>query len=387
MFAERRRESLKFQGGNRRWLVKWFVCAFCAFVLAFDVRAGDDVSSEITALLKEKNVDAEVVFLLDKNLGFIDKLWDGVYKKEYSGKNYDMSYVNRMRKSDEYLDSYQKPLPRYDDIYGYLPNFVNLLFNGERMKLDLKDVRELILAIADIEIKQIVVGVPPEAEKRYAAHIRVVPWERSYAIAEGILIVLFKNGRPVFAFDIKSPEHFLIPYDSREETRRFYRFHFDDKGRLFMFDSYLYRVNDKINRLSAKLWRKLDIGVVVRMKKYYELPVDVVDFYSYVPRKGAGDTKLCDVDKFPEIYYNSIINRRKAQILKWTNDIKKLEEEKAEAVGKEADKLQWEIDNFKRRIPDAKAKIPRYQKLIKEIKVEIQKRKKLYESLEKSPTD
>ena len=367
--------------------MRWLVCLLCVFVFAFDVRAGDDVSSEIISLLKEKNVDAEVVFLLDKNLGFIDKLWDGVYKKKYSGKNYDMSYVTRMRKSYEYLSSFQKPLPRYDDIYGYLPNFVNLLFNGERMKLDLKDVRELILAIANTEIKQIVVGVPPGAEKRYAEHIRVAPFERAYAIAEGILVVLFKNGRPVFAFDIKSPEHFLIPYDSREETRRIYRFHFDDKGRLFMFDSYLYKVNDKINRLSAKLWRKLDVGVVVRMKKYYELPVDVVDFYSYVPRKGAGGAKLCDVDKFPEIYYNTAINMIKAFIVKWTNDIKKLEEEKAEAVGKEADKLQWEIDNLKRRMLDAKAKIPRYQKLIKEIKAEIRKRKKLYESLDKASAD
>lgn len=363
--------------------MKWFLYMFCVFTLASNVQSNDDVATEITALLKDKNVKAVVVFLLDFPREFYDSISKPADKDVYNGKYFDLAYLKKKVRSREYLGGHNKP--NYDSEYRYLGSFANLLFRGKRIKLDMEDVRALLKTIVQSDNKPILTfwDGSQKALERFA-FTTSVPEGSRYTIAQGILIVLSKGGKPVFAFDIKSPEHVLVPpYYSHQKTARFYKLHLDDKGRLFMFDSFLYKLNDKINRLSAKLWRSLDIGVVVRMKKYYELPVNVIHFYANVPQKGAGKIKLCDIDKFPELFYGTRINTNKAFIVKWRNDIKN-KKKKMSGNKMEHDErleLQDDIANLKERISDAQEEIPELQRKVERIKAEIQKRKTLYKSL------
>lgn len=325
------------------------LCLSCGCISIFADEK--DIEKEIRTFLHSKDVHLAIVSLIK----LPEKPRDA-YNALYS-----YSFLKKKIRSKEYRSSLTNP--EYEQILARLVNIAYLVYQGRKTPLDLKNMRPLLEMISQSDVRPIKMSDS------------VVPAWSSNVVARGLLIVLYKGDKPAYAFDIITPEKLLMPLFYQDRPGRLYKFHLDDKNRLYMFDSYFYSYNEEVNRLSAALWRKLDVVVrPVAERDRKRIPRQFYNDYGYVPRVAAKGLKVYEVDDFVSAYYQEAIRAQKKYAQRFLTQLGALDKKLKK---KPNDKhLEEEVADVKNSLSYPTKAINELRKAFKKAKDEINKRKK-----------
>ena len=354
-----------------------YIILLCGIIFSSHLLGSDNIKEELTKLLKDPELKIEIAYRTERGDDFMT-----------SKSRCDYSYIWKKLNSKEVVASFNKPIPCYNIISTVLSEFSYILISGKRFPLDKKDILPLLKAISKTKIKQVVEGVgdDPDAGNKYIRKLDIFYLLNGYPM-RGLCVVLSKGEKPFFVFDVVSPEY-LYPdgYDNNNKIGYFYKVYVDKKGRLYMFDSFVYPFNDRIELLSAYLWRKLDVKVVIMKKMDSQVHVEDVADYSFVPKAAVKDKKLVSPYNFAVLYTQIEFNNSIAYRKKWE---KELADAKKKIKNKDLDEEERkEVEELITRNESILAQgfSEDFNKEIEEFKKEAKKRKQLYDKLLKNFT-
>ncbi len=297
-------------------LFKLFLRTVLLFYIFIPLYSDDSIIEDLQNTLKNPDIKFNVSSLLDIPKENKDQFCNYEFIKKRNGKK----WLKKVAETNKMISDYYS-------VGSFLGKFSNEISFGVKTKISNDIGVALVKSIIQSDPKRVVLF--SHKKKDY-----VEPWQYDVAprmtnnIAEGFLLVLYRGKTPVYAFDIKSSTKVLLPFHYNATPARFYKLYFDDKKRLYMFDSFIFFPNDKTKKLMNKLWDKLNIVAFLSEKTDRKLLNGNVNaifagFFKYVPEEALNKRAFYKVNNLTFKFYTTWIKHIE---LKKKSNMKKLVE-------------------------------------------------------------